>query len=254
MPRGSLRVLSSVAVAAACGIVGVVGMGGCSSPSKPAHAPIAADALHQPQRVYVADFYLSPEQVQSEHLLPRPSGGPRPLRDMLDNARGEDPADRAKRLVRSLSESIVEELRSSGVSAEYLAGRQSGFRQQFIPADADLPKQGWIVSGWFEKADAGNRAAEATIGLGTGNENVRIEVAVSDLTGNVAEPFLFMGSSGDDVHLPGGLIARNPYVVAAKFVLSRDDMEKDVKEQGKMIARKLVAYMNTGAMPVPPKK
>ena len=30
---------------------------------------------------------------------------------------------------------------------------------------------------------------------------------------------LFMGSAGADGHLPGGLITRNPYVIAAKFVL-----------------------------------
>ena len=176
------------------------------------------------------------------------------MRELLDSARGEDPASRAKRLIRMLSESIVEELRKSGVNAEYLAGRQSGFREQMIPSDADLPKQGWIVSGWFEKADEGNRAMEATVGFGTGAENVGIEVLVSDLAGNVRAPFLFIGSGSDQMNLPGGIVTMNPYVMAAKFVLSREDMERDVKEQGKLIARKIVAYMNTGAMPVEKKK
>lgn len=248
MPRRSQAVFSRVTLAAAC-VCGLAGLIGCSSPSKPAHTPLAADAVHRPQ-VYVADFYLSPEQVQSEHLVPRP----RPVRELLNSARGEDPEQRAKRLVRLLSETIVTELQASGVSAEYLPGRTSGFRQQFIPADAELPKQGWIVSGWFDKADEGNRAAEATVGFGTGKEDVRIDVAVSDLGGDVAAPFLFIGSDTDQMHLPGGLVTRNPYVIAAKFVLSREDMEKDVKEQGKLIARKIVAYMNTGAMPAPVKK
>lgn len=249
MPRYSLGASFRLSVAAACAC-GLAGLIGCSSPSKPPHTPLAADATHRPQTVYVADFYLSPEQVQSEHLVPRP----RPVRDLLESARGEDPAERAKRLVRLLSETIVGELQASGVSAEYLPGRQSGFRQQFIPADAELPKQGWIVSGWFDKANEGNRAAEATVGFGTGKEDVRIDVAVSDLAGDVAAPFLFIGSDSDQMHLPGGLVTRNPYVIAAKFVLSREDMEKDVKEQGKLIARKIVAYMNTGAMPAEKKK
>lgn len=251
MPRSrfsvrSARALTALAIAA----MSVGGFAACSSPSKPAHTPLAAEPLHQPRTVYVADFYLSPEQVQSEHLVPRP----RPVRELLDSARGEDPASRAKRLIRMLSESIVEELRKSGVNAEYLAGRQSGFREQMIPSDADLPKQGWIVSGWFEKADEGNRAMEATVGFGTGAENVGIEVLVSDLAGNVRAPFLFIGSGSDQMNLPGGIVTMNPYVMAAKFVLSREDMERDVKEQGKLIARKIVAYMNTGAMPVEKKK
>lgn len=248
MPVRPLLVLSRTAAVVAC-LCGLTILAGCNSPSKPAHTPLSTEAIHRPSTVYVADFYLSPEQIQSEHIVERP----RPLRSMMDEVRGEDPASRAKRLIRMLSESIVAELQLSGVNAEYLAGQQTGFRQQMIPPDADLPNQGWIVSGWFEKADEGNRAMEATVGFGTGAENVGIEVLVSDLAGNVRAPFLFIGSNSDERHLPGGVVTLNPYVMAAKFVLSREDMERDVKTQGQMIARKLIAYMNTGATPQDPK-
>jgi hypothetical protein len=47
--------------------------------------------------------------------------------------------------------------------------------------------------------------------------------------------------------MPGGLVMnKNPYAMAAKFVLSRGATERDVKQEGVAIANNLLAYINGG--------
>jgi hypothetical protein len=74
-----------------------------------------------------------------------------------------------------------------------------------------------------------------------------VEVVVSDLARNPLEPFLYLGAGNEARKMPGGLVMnKNPYAIAAKFVLSRGATERDVKEEGVAIAKNLLAYINGG--------
>lgn len=92
--------------------------------------------------------------------------------------------------------------------------------------------------------DEGNRLVKATVGFGTGAETIKIQVAVSDLTKNIAEPFLFIGTDNGAQMMPGGLVTQNPYVVAAKCVMAKGATENNVKKQAASIAKSLMEYSN----------
>jgi len=211
----------------------------------PTSAP-GAGGTNAPSVIYVTDFYLSPEMIQPAKTVPERVGlGRGPLANLrreLDTVRGDDPAAKAGKLVTALSQSITDALKKAGYRAEYKPGAP-GLRQDFFPEDVSLPATGWLVGGWFEKVQENNRAEEAAVGFGAGSGQVSVEVAVSDLSANPRDPFLRIGSESGTKRMPGGLVARNPYAVAAKFVLSRGEDEKDVKAMGSAIASQLVKYM-----------
>lgn len=224
---------------------GLVSSGGCSPKVTTEAAPLASRA-HNPTVVYVTDFYLDPSAVKSEHAVPRPlGGGGGPLRGAIDQLRGEDPQTKAANYVRLLSQTITDSLNSAGVRAEYRPGRQT-LRSEMVPPDADFPSSGWIVGGWFDRVNQENRAIESTVGFGTGGGDVEIQVVVSDAAKDPREPFLVLGSESAAKIMPGGLVTRNPYAMAAKFVLSKNDAEMDIRKQGRAIADHLVKYINTG--------
>jgi hypothetical protein len=192
--------------------------------------------------IYVTDFYLDPAQIRSESIVPQ--GGI--VRSRLNRLREGDPATRAAKLISVLSQSIVAELKKAGQPAEYRPNRE-GLRADFVPAGVEFPKSGWLVGGWFVTVDEGNRAEAATIGFGAGAESVEVEVVVSDLARNPLEPFLYLGAGNEARKMPGGLVMnKNPYAMAAKFVLSRGATERDVKQEGVAIAKNLLAYINGG--------
>ena len=89
----------------------------------------------------------------------------------------------------------------------------------------------------------GNRVEQATIGFGRGSGQVSIAVIVSDLATNPRQPFLVMGSDSAQHRMPGGVVFMNPYAMAAKFVLSRGQTERDVKAMGSAIAKTLIQYL-----------
>jgi hypothetical protein len=120
-------------------------------------------------------------------------------------------------------------------------------RQEFFPAHAELPREGWLLGGWFEQVQEGNRVEAATVGFGHGSSRVSIEVIVSDLAGDPRQPFLVIGSENAQHNMPGGLVTMNPYAMAAKFVLARGQTDRDVKAMGAAIAKTLVQYLEQGA-------
>ena len=103
-----------------------------------------------------------------------------------------------------------------------------------------------MVGGWFTRADEGNAAVQATVGFGAGSDHIEVQVAVSDLAVNATDPFLFIGTQNQERRMPGGLVARNPYAIAAKMVLSRGATERDVRSEGAAIARNLIDYVEHG--------
>lgn len=195
--------------------------------------------ISRPSVIYVTDFYLDPGQIKKETVLHREGL----VKKRLGALKGDDgPSEKAEKLITVLSSTIVKELQSAGLKAEYLHN-PDGLRKDFMPQGLNLPKEGWLVAGWFSKVDEGNRAVSSTVGFGKGSESVEIDAAVYDLSKDASEPFLCMGSESAAGKTPGGLITKNPYTMAAKYVLSKGATEKDVQKQGSAIAKTLLQYI-----------
>ncbi len=75
-------------------------------------------------------------------------------------------------------------------------------------------------------------------------------MAVSDLAADPSLPILCMGARNHTRRMPGGLASRNPYVIAAKFVINRrHGMERDVRSLGKQIAKILSDHIRSSSGP-----
>jgi hypothetical protein len=221
-------------------------LSGCSSKSSvKASVNFSGAAVPPPAMIYVSDFYLNPAMIQSQTALRQE----RFLRRELDQVRGDDPESQAKKLIRALSDGIVESLKKAGLPAEAMPNRVAALRPDFFPENAQLPSSGWLVGGWFTRVDEGNRAMQAAVGFGMGAEKADTQVMVSDLGNNPREPFLIIGTETGSSTMPGGLVTKNPYVMAAKFVMARGATERDVKRQGAAIAQKIVDYIKSGPTP-----
>src|SRR5512132_1582950 len=98
-----------------------------------------------PKLIYVANFALDAEKSVADEgvrgALPGPLG--RRLPRVLAQ---ENPADKARQIVETMAESMVQQLKAKGVQAQRL--RNPG---------NDLPPEGWLVQGAFTVVDQGNR-------------------------------------------------------------------------------------------------
>ena len=229
-------------------------LAGCSSlpgekPTVSATPAPTATAVKAPSVIYVTDFYLPPEMIQEAKTLREQAGlgdGPATrLRQDLRILRGDDPESEARRLIKALSQTITDSLNKGGYTAEYRPSA-TGLRPDFFPSDIVLPSQGWLLGGWFERVQDPNRVEEAAIGFGAGSGEVSIEVVVSNLANDPRQPFLFIGTESARHRMPGGMVAMNPYAVAAKFVLTHGETERDVKAMGQAISRSIVQYIQQG--------
>ncbi|MBL8526077.1 MAG: DUF4410 domain-containing protein [Burkholderiales bacterium] len=194
-------------------------MGGAKVESQTA-APRPRVSL--PQVVYVADFRLDAQaQEAGSGALERPR-----LLDLPGES--HDAAEQAAKIVNLTAQSLTEDLNRAGIPARRL-----------LPG-APLPASGWLVRGVFTEASEGNTMRRAVVGFGAGAPRMEVQVAVSDLADRPEAPFVILGANADPERLPGGLLTRNPYVVAAKFVLEKGAPERDVKATAQTIADKLV--------------
>jgi Domain of unknown function (DUF4410) len=185
----------------------------------------AAAPLAPARRVYVQDFALDVEATEprSGGILPRPR--------LFQQLTGEDPAAHARRIVDEMATALVKDLNAAGLPAERL------------PDGRTLPLDGWLVRGAFTEADSGNTLRRAVIGFGSGKTDMEVQVGVSDLASpHPTESFLVFGTITDPSRLPGGVVTRSPYVVAAKFVLAKGAPERDVQHTAKTIADELVRF------------
>jgi hypothetical protein len=176
------------------------------------------------RRVYVQDFALDVEATEPRTgLLGRPR--------LFQQLTSEDPATHARRIVDGMATALVKDLNAGGIPAERL------------PASGALPPDGWLIRGAFTEADSGRAMRRAVIGFGSGKTEMEVQVGVSDLAApQPTEAFLVFGTVTDPSRLPGGAVTRNPYVVAAKFVLEKGAPQRDVEHTAKAIADELVKF------------
>lgn len=187
----------------------------------------------RPSMIYVSDFAIDVSDVKEDEGV---LGRRRLLQGGVLRRRGplrdhEDPAETAASLVNLLAESITQKLNDQSVPA------------MRIPPNQPLSSTAWLVRGQFLEVNEGNRLQRAVIGFGAGATDMQIEVDVFDLGSHPDTPFLSFGSDTGSGKKPGAIITMNPYVAAAKFVLSKNASEKDVRHAGEQIASEILKYM-----------
>ncbi|HEY4803469.1 MAG TPA: DUF4410 domain-containing protein [Paraburkholderia sp.] len=181
--------------------------------------------------VYVTDFELDSGAVKQDtnpvENARQHAGGllPRPL------LRHRDPQQKADEIVTKMADALVNDLRAKGLDARRVAN------------GAPLPPQGWLVRGVFLSVDEGNSMRRAVVGFGSGASQIELAVAVDDLATQAPQPLYQVIDSESSHSKPGAgaAIALNPYVAAAKFVLSRADDRKNVDRAAAEVADAVAA-------------
>ncbi|MDD2711244.1 MAG: DUF4410 domain-containing protein [Verrucomicrobiae bacterium] len=141
------------------------------------------------------------------------------------------PEEERDKLVNLMASALVEQLNKNGVTARR------------VLADNELPATGWVIRGQFIEIDEGGRTRRALIGFGAGQSSMDLMVNVCDLKNNPNAPFLIFGSDVNSGKMPGAVVTMNPYVAAAKFVMSKKAPEKDTKAAAAKIAAEVAKYM-----------
>ena len=239
---------------ALAGLVGLVGAAvlllgsGCQSTSDDsskgarsagaaatAASSATATLVANPRPVVVQDFAFDVAQLHTEQGLMANREGP--AKRVLGGLRGEEtPAQKAARLAGLLSETIAKQLTDMKIPARRAA------------RTAPLPAEGFVVGGQFVQVDEGNRLKRAVVGFGAGATEAMVQVEVYDLAQSRDQPILVYGTGTGSKPMPGGVVSMNPYAMAAKYVMSRNATEKDVRSLGKQIAKDL-AQVEAGGVP-----
>jgi Domain of unknown function (DUF4410) len=106
----------------------------------------------------------------------------------------------------------------------------------------------WVVTGEFGEVDTGNRAMQAAVGFGAGQSQLEVRVRVYSGS-DMRTPFLTFDSKGASGHLPGGVATKNPYVAAAKFVMSKREPEQEARKVAQAIADEIGKFMVAQGIP-----
>jgi hypothetical protein len=200
-----------------------------------AQEPVATEKPHvlrftKDMTIYVSDFELDAQNVQVDQgsaVAQRRPG----ILERPQKKEQQDPAAQAKKLVDTLSESIVSDLQKAGYKA-----------QRLMPGDAK-PSVGAWVHGVFTQADEGNRLHRAVIGFGSGQAKMELFVTLTDLA-SPQKPLYEASEKGASKDKPGAAISMNPYVAAAKFVLEKNAPEKTVKSTAATISKDVVLHLS----------
>lgn len=179
--------------------------------------------------IYVTDFELDAQDVHVDkgsvvgQLRPGILERPRKRQQT-------DPAAQAKKLVDTLSQSIVSDLQKEGCKAQRLA------------SDDAKPTTGAWVHGVFTQVDEGSRLHRAVIGFGSGQAKMDLFVTLTNLA-SPEKPLYESAQAGTSKKKPGAAITLNPYVTAVKFVVEQNAPEKTVKSIASQISKEVALHL-----------
>jgi Domain of unknown function (DUF4410) len=197
-------------------------------------APATADTT-QPKHVftkdmtvYVRDFELDAQNVKVDKGV---GGQVRPgLIERPSKREQHDPEAQAKKLVDTMSKSLVDDL------------HKAGYKAQRIGPDDSAPTEGALVTGVFTEVDEGSQMHRALIGFGAGSAKMDLYVTMSDLS-NPQKPLYNLAHEDASSKKPGAAITLNPYVAAVKFAMEKNAPEKTVKKTASEISAEVVKHL-----------
>jgi hypothetical protein len=185
--------------------------------------------------IYISDFELDAQDVQVDKGSIvgqlRPGILERPRKRQQTN-----PAVQAKKLVDTMSQTIVADLQKDGYNA------------QRLPSDDAKPATGAWVHGVFTQVDEGSRLHRAVIGFGSGETKMDLFVTLTNLA-SPERPLYESTQAGTSKKTPGAAITLNPYVTAAKFVVEQNAPEKTVKRIASQISKEVASHLQQPAAP-----
>ena len=209
--------------------VALLCLAGCGSgigPHQPKLSPVSSAEpapTTRPTMVYVTDLDLEfPQESQSEALLLFRQG---PLARLRERLQGGDPVTKAHAAIGMMAESITSDLVDDGIPARRLNAAEP------------KPASGWLVRGVVTELDEGNQLRRAMVGFGAGESELQLWVGVTDLARNPDAPFYSLDASDASGKMPGAIVKLNPYVAAAKFIMSRHASERDIRQTASAIAK-----------------
>jgi hypothetical protein len=115
----------------------------------------------------------------------------------------------------------------------------AGYPAVRISPETPLPSEGWLVRGSFTSLERGNLPLRAMIGLGAGREDVQVACVIDRLGETTAEPLYEIHTDARTRRLPGAIFTPMPVVMAGRFALDWNDVEKDVKKTAAQIATQI---------------
>ncbi len=189
--------------------------------------------------IYVRDFKLDAKNLQDDSgvkdMMPEPPHGGlfgRLEQRLPHPFASEDPVSKAKQIVNSMAQALVDQFVAKGMPAQRLSSSED-----------ILPTDGWLVQGMFTEVGEGNRLKRAVIGFGEGATSMQIQVGVSDLASKwPRQPFIMFGTVKDPSKMPGAVVTMNPYVAAAKFVMEKNATDKNIKSSAEQIVDEILKY------------
>ncbi len=217
----TLRLAPLLALAVVCGL-------GCKTAKVTSEHELSSPAA-KPRMVYITDFQIGVSGIKSDPGFL--SGRQGPIGRVGDRLSGAsaDPAAREREIVDLMANSLVKQLGKSGVAATRL------------PPGTPLPTEGWLLRGVFLAIDEGNRLRRSMIGLGQGQTDIQVVSTIDDLARGAPKPLYEVAtdaSSGSQVGAAPTL-AFGPYGAAARFVMSGEDLDKNVKQTAAQIAEQV---------------
>jgi hypothetical protein len=177
----------------------------------------------RPAIVYVQDFKVEKESSGSDQQT---LGGGR-ARALIAQAKSAT-GMQSGQVVDLMSSSLVSDLNRGGVKAQRLGTGEP------------RPKNGWLVRGVFTEVDQGSRVLRAEVGFGAGSTDLAVLVNVADLQKGKLEPFYKLETQAGSRKMPGAIVTKNPYVAAAKFVMSRRDLPKNIRQTAQTVADQII--------------
>jgi Domain of unknown function (DUF4410) len=72
--------------------------------------------------------------------------------------------------------------------------------------------------------------------------DLAVLVNVADLQKGKIEPFYKLEAQAGSRKMPGAVVTRNPYVAAAKFIMSRRDLPKNIRQTAQTVADQIIRH------------
>lgn len=152
------------------------------------------------------------------------------------DAQSDDyPAERANELVNAMSENLLSALEKAGYKVQRLRG------------GGPRPEKGLRIRGVFAEADERNRARRLLFGSDSPAPNMLLYVGVNNLTKPEQPLYEFANPPSNDSRY-GPVITVTSYSPAARFELSKDPTDEDLKKIAAQIAADLTALLNANPM------
>ena len=152
-----------------------------------------------------------------------------------DDSSEETPAERANALVNAVSENLIWALNKAGYDARRL------------PAGTPLPQVGLRIRGVFAEADERNRARRLLVGGQPVSPSIILFVGVNNLA-RPEQPLYELANPPVNDPRHGPVITMTSYAPAARFELSRDPSDEELKETAAKIVAGFTALLNANAL------